>query len=56
VPCVTGKRQYRTQLDAKIVLALRIRKIGKNEQRRVKNERRSYRCPHCGWWHLTAQR
>jgi hypothetical protein len=52
VPCITGKRPYRTRLDAEIVLALR---IGKKEQRRDKNERRSYRCPHCGRWHLTAK-
>jgi len=50
--CPTGKRQYRTRLDAEIVLALRIPRKAHN---REKNERRAYRCPQCHRWHLTSR-
>jgi hypothetical protein len=52
MPCASGKRQYRTRLDAEIILALR---FGKKEERREKNEQRCYRCPLCGRWHLTSK-
>lgn len=45
--CPTHKVKFRTQLDAKIVLAKRIRQD--------KGELREYRCPRCGAWHLTSQ-
>jgi hypothetical protein len=52
MPGASGKRQYRTRLDAEIVLALR---IGKKAHRRERNEQRCYRCPLCRRWHLTSK-
>ena len=50
--CPSGKRQYRTRLDAEIVLALR---IGRKAHRREKNELRAYWCRDCRHWHLTSR-
>ena len=41
----TRKRRYRTQgdaLDAALIVG-------------VERQRSAYRCPHCGFWHLTSK-
>lgn len=45
--CKTGKRRFRDELDAKIVLA----KVSWKDR----EEKRTYRCGMCGGWHLTSQ-
>jgi hypothetical protein len=48
--CRCGKRAYRDEIAAKLVLA----GIGKRHTRRPKDESRAYRCVF-GRWHLTSQ-
>lgn len=48
--CRSRKRRFRTELDAKIVLA---RLVWKDTAKR--RESRVYRCLLCGGWHLTSQ-
>ncbi|KAB7790728.1 PDDEXK family nuclease [Bifidobacterium leontopitheci] len=51
--CSSGKRRYRTKLDAKIALAS-ARKL-KRGPARPKDERRYYFCPDCYGYHLTSK-
>jgi hypothetical protein len=54
LPCSTGKKQFRDELDAKIALA---RIAQRNAAKRVDFEpTRWYRCPECRWYHLTSKR
>lgn len=46
------KRRYRDEIAAKLALATIQRK---DKARRSKSERRAYRCPLCGGWHLTSR-
>lgn len=48
--CLTGKRRWRTRLDAKIALA----DINRRD-RQQRREQRAYRCPICNGWHLTSR-
>lgn len=47
------KIRYRDEIAAKLALA-----TIKNQDKagRPKTERRAYRCPDCGGWHLTSRR
>lgn len=47
-----AKQRFRDEIAAKLALAV-IRRKGKGS--RPKTERRAYRCPLCGGWHLTSQ-
>ncbi len=47
----TGKIRYRTHLDAKLAL---LRTSRNQDSRRPKDESRTYACPECRGWHLTA--
>jgi len=50
--CPTSKRSYRTRRKAIVALdQLRTRR----DKGYGRSERRVYRCPHCGEWHLTSQ-
>lgn len=49
--CPSGKVRYRDRIAAELALV----STGKNDQRRAKNEHRSYRCPDCKGWHLTSR-
>lgn len=46
------KRAFRTEIDAKIVLA-KVQWQDKSHRRAV--EKRSYKCNLCNKWHLTSQ-
>lgn len=45
------KKAYRDRIGALMALATIQRKGNAN---RTKTERRAYRCPKCGRWHLTS--
>ena len=47
----TGKLRYPDEIAAQLALI----STKRAEQRRVTNERRYYRCPACGGFHLTSQ-
>jgi hypothetical protein len=48
VVCETGKRYYRTKGDA--------RRDVKQAMKYTRRRLRPYRCPHCGYFHLTSQK
>lgn len=48
--CLTGKRWYRTRLDAKTARADILR-----HDRKQRREQRIYRCGSCNGWHLTSK-
>lgn len=52
MPCETGKRRYRDRIGALVALATVQRR---DDPHRPKTERRAYRCPQCGGWHLTSK-
>lgn len=47
MPCRTNKRKFKTELDAKIVLA--------ELQARDQGQKRIYKCSLCGGFHITSQ-
>lgn len=51
--CVTGKRRYRDQASAELMLA---RITVQDDPRRAKLPQRAYECPNCAGWHLTSMR
>lgn len=51
--CPTGKVHYRDRVAALYALA---RVQHADDTGRPKAERRAYRCPRCGSWHLTSRR
>lgn len=50
--CSTGKRRFKTDVDAKIVLS---RIQWKDNASRKSTEKRSYHCPICNGYHLTSK-
>lgn len=48
--CPSSKRRYRDEIAAKLALAELDRK-----DKAGHTERRAYRCPQCGGWHLTSK-
>ncbi len=51
--CVTGKRSYATEADARgALLSTRVRAVIDDNPRR--REKRCYVCPKCGYWHLAS--
>jgi hypothetical protein len=48
----TGKRRYRTQLEAAKALGHALTSVNRKGQA---NEVRHYLCPHCHSWHLTSK-
>lgn len=52
----TGKRKYRTSVDAQLIMA-RIGVINKRKRKQRFSEEpiRAYRCEFCGQYHLTHQ-
>jgi hypothetical protein len=51
--CPTGKFAYAEEGYARKKLAYLA--CLPDEQRKVRAPTRTYRCPKCGWWHLTSQ-
>ena len=49
-----GKRAYTSKNVADREIR-RIRKLAKSHQRKHNQPCRSYKCPDCGWWHLTSR-
>lgn len=50
--CVTGKRKYRTERDARTALVGAI--VARNSGKHRRKEVRIYECPVCVHWHLTS--
>lgn len=52
----TGKARFRTELDAKIVLA-EIQRVSSKHRKQSTREVpcRVIRCQHCGYWELTSR-
>lgn len=48
---VTGKVKFRDRVEAD----LRLEHIQLRARRTIHDEKRSYRCNHCGSWHLTSE-
>lgn len=48
--CVSGKRPYRDQAEAREALA------AVQRRRKGRAEQAAYPCPHCGAWHLAGAR
>ena len=50
--CSTGKVEYKTQAEARVVLAT----FRLSRRQNIHTEQRSYKCPLCPYWHLTSQK